>query len=308
MKPFLRKEVTSEYGNNYTSMDTNANHYPRGNSSGVLEDNLVQLNVTDLRTESNVQYCYFIVAGCLFTLSMISFVIFICGGCRFWKKKHSEKNIEDKRVLITGKGKLVVLVMCFLQAVMSGGIEEIFGGLMMTFVVKYLHLSKDTGSDMATVFWASVALSRCLGIVVCKYVRATRLLAVQLSMLLAVSITLAFAVDKHWIVPWICFAVAGLSTGSVLATLINWANSCIHLKGKETAVFFAGVSFSKMTIPPLIGFLFQMKDPMWFTYMILILAVVFQILFWANLLLVHCLIARARGPSKETPKGETEVL
>ena len=151
-------------------------------------------------------------------------------------------------------------------------------------------MSKPLASDICTLFMAMVATSRGLCVVLSKFIQPSKLLAIQLATLLGGSLILAFAVHLHWIVPWIGFTAAGLGVGSLFPTLISWAHSYMTVKGKEAAILYSGAGLSAMTVPPLIGFLFERVDPMWFAYIILILIGIFILLYLANLLIVRSLL------------------
>ena len=177
----------------------------------------VLTNSTELQRISgtHILYGFVIIAVCLLALSIASFVIFLSQGCMFWKDANESKATDEKETFIKGKPKIVILFLFFIQSIMYGGIEEVVGGLLLTFVVVFLGWSTDLGSNLTTLFWISITLSRVIGIVLANHVRSSRLFVVQLGVILVSVVALIFAIDSHWVVPWICFTAIGLGGGSL---------------------------------------------------------------------------------------------
>ena len=316
LKPCLRNMVNSGISTAESSTvlyNTSDFHHPTvkllENKSIMLLDTDTVVNFEIRGEDSKIQYCYgsvFLVMG---ILSLINIAVFASEGCKFGERNSRANSQYTKKGFIEGKDKLILLLMFFLQSFMFGGIEDTFSSLLMTFTVQYLNASHTIASNMTTLLWLSVTVSRGLGIVSSKYMRATKLLAVQLVTLLAVTLTLAFALNLHWIVPWLCVATVGLSSGGILPNLMSWANGCILLKGKETAVFLAGASFGKMIGTPLIGYLFDVHHPMWFVYITLIYTVIFIVLYLLTLILVYYLSQKQKGTEKlNQTEGSADLL
>ena len=246
MKPFLNRVVTN-------TDETDPSIHALQNTSFIYvndtlsEDNIFHDSILENMTSSQnitrplsagdpgsgVWIGYLIVAGCLMTIALSSFIVFAWQGCRVRKSAHGITSAVQERFNIKGAQKIVILILFFIQSFMYGGVEIVCGGLTLTFVVKYLGWSTRLASDVNTTFWATTTISRGTGIILSKYFRSSKLMAFQLSILLCATLTLTFAATLHWIVPWICFAAAGLGMGSLFPTLINWGHECMSSQVKK---------------------------------------------------------------------------
>lgn len=278
-KPFLRKSPSSnntnltmvqEYYNNDTTSYSNQNiayqHTPR---------------------DSTIHVAYLIIASGILLLALSHFFVFIHDGRQIRRSLKKNNKSHASGAGIRGMSKIIALSMFVMLSFMQGGIEELFGGFLMAFVVKHMKWTKEIGTDLITLFWASTSCSRGLGIIGSKFLPASTILAMDVGLLAVSGIIFAFGLSLHWIIPWICTVLTGVGVGTTLGSLINWGNYCITFRGKETSVIFAAGSLSKMTTLALVGHLFEAVSPMWFTYVNVLLSLTFLAIFILSFIVIR---------------------
>ena len=156
-----------------------------------------------------------------------------------------------KRLLVA------VLVLLFFLYV---GAEASFGGWIYTYAVA-LDLSDETAAAYLTsAFWGALTLGRLLGVPIAARVRPGRLLLADLGgCLLSVGALLLWPGSPA--VTWLGTCGLGFSMASIFPTLISMAERRMTLSGQITGWFLAGASIGGMTLPWLIGQLFESLGP-----------------------------------------------
>ena len=224
--------------------------------------------------ESQFQYGYLIVSICLFSASIINFLIFCFNGATI-RRYHKDGSTSKKHLNnITGKPRIVAIALQIAIGFFLGSVEDCFGGLLIAFLVKHLGWNEKRATDMNTVFFAASAISRLLGIPLAKFVRASKMLAFLSLLILSGYLTLTLTVNFNWNIPWLAVVLVGLGFGSSNASLINWSNSYMDLTGSNALFFLTSVALGGLASPPFVAYLFEKYSPLWYVYIGLIYAVI----------------------------------
>jgi len=163
---------------------------------------------------------------------------------------------QNPAAAASASGLLILIVFLFYLAV---GAEASFGGWISSYTIATGVATPATAAYMASVFWGSLTLGRLVSIPLARFRPSTVLLADMLGCVAGASIVL-LAGQR---VPLILFGsfVFGFSMASIFPTLITFAGSLMTITGKVTGWFLVGASAGGMTVPWLIGQLFEPVGP-----------------------------------------------
>ncbi|MFN8496209.1 MAG: MFS transporter [Caldilineaceae bacterium] len=153
---------------------------------------------------------------------------------------------------------LMILVVLFLFV--NVGIEVCFGGWIYTYA-RAMHLANETTAAYLTaLYWGAFTFGRLIGIPLSARFRPrTLLLADLIGSLISVLIILLWPTSA--LALWIGIGLGGLSVASAFAVTVTWAGRRIILTGAATSWFLVGTSLSGMSLPLLIGQLFESAGP-----------------------------------------------
>lgn len=155
------------------------------------------------------------------------------------------------------------------------GAEVSFGGWIFTYALA-LDLSGATiAAYLTSAFWGAFTLGRLLGIPIAAHFRPRFILLSDLvGCLVSVGIILLWS--NSFTATWLGTFGMGLSIASIFPTTISLAERRMRITGRITGWFLVGSSAGGMSLPWLIGQLFESIGPrvMMFTIMVdLIVAV-----------------------------------
>ncbi|MCX6044708.1 MAG: MFS transporter [Chloroflexi bacterium] len=154
--------------------------------------------------------------------------------------------------------RLIALVVMFLFVTV--GIEVCFGGWIFTYAYAMHLAAATTAAYLTAVYWGSFTFGRLIGIPLSARFRPRTLLLVDLiGCLISVCVILLWPASE-WAL-WIGVAGAGLSVASAFAVAVTWTGRRMTLTGAATSWFLVGASLSSMTLPWLIGQLFESIGP-----------------------------------------------
>ena len=154
---------------------------------------------------------------------------------------------------------LVSLVAAFLFLYV--GAEVGYGGWIFTFAVQQLNLSGVAAAAYLTsAFWGALTLGRLLSIPIATRLRPRTILLADLVGCLA-SIAVLLLWSESIIAIWIGTLGLGLFLASIFPTTLTLAERRMTITGRVTGWFFVGVGAGAMTIPWLIGQLFESAGP-----------------------------------------------
>lgn len=167
---------------------------------------------------------------------------------------------------------LVLLVAAFLFLYV--GAEASYGGWIYTFAVQQLNLSGlASAAYLTSAFWGALTLGRLLSIPIATRYRPRTILLVDLIGCL-VSIAIILIWSQSILAIWISTLGLGLFMASIFPTALSLAERRMMITGKVTGWFFVGVGAGAMTIPWMVGQLFEGVGPQ-----VLLFALTIDLLF-----------------------------
>lgn len=164
---------------------------------------------------------------------------------------------EARRSGRTNWQMLLLLVLSFYVYV---GAELSLGNWLSTYAVK-LRLADAAGAAYLTsAFWGAFTAGRLVSIpLATRFAERTVLLADLVGSLGFVALILLFPHSAA--VLWIAACGAGFAMASIFPTMISFAQRHMTITGQITSLFLAGSSLGSMTLPLLIGQLFDQIGP-----------------------------------------------
>jgi fucose permease len=154
--------------------------------------------------------------------------------------------------------RLVALIALFFF--LYGGGEISFGGWIFTYAVAANLTSETAAAYLTSAFWGALTLGRLLAIPIAAYARPRFILLSDLiGCLISISIILLW--PNSPIAIWVGTVGLGLSMASVFPTTLSLAERNMTITGRVTGWFFVGASAGGMSIPWLIGQLFESIGP-----------------------------------------------
>ncbi len=140
------------------------------------------------------------------------------------------------------------------------GAEVGFGNWLYTYALHQGFADEATGRLMTSVFWGAFTVARLLAIPLAT--RMGPLSVLLLSFLLTgagAALALGSTTDVAWL--WGATILGGVAVAPIFATALSLAGSRMPISGRATGWFFVGSSAGGMTVPWLIGQLFESVSP-----------------------------------------------
>jgi MFS transporter, FHS family, Na+ dependent glucose transporter 1 len=152
-----------------------------------------------------------------------------------------------------GWGLVFLIALCLFLYV---GAESGFGGWIFTYTVALGLANETAAAYLTSLFWGSLTLGRFLSIPLAIRFRPQTILLVELvGCVVSVSLILVFPGSLAAV--WIGTFGAGFSISALFPTIISFAESRMRITGQVTGLFFVGSSAGGMTVPRIIGQLFE---------------------------------------------------
>ena len=140
------------------------------------------------------------------------------------------------------------------------GAETSFGGWIATYA-KSLGLGDAvTAAYLTSAFWGALTLGRFLSVILAVYIKPALMLIIDLSGCI-ISLCIVLFGSGSVTVTWVGTIGFGLSIASIFPTTVNLAERRMTITGKITAWFFVGASLGGMTLPLIIGQLYDLIGP-----------------------------------------------
>jgi fucose permease len=168
---------------------------------------------------------------------------------------------------------LLLLMMAFFFLYVGG--EASFGGWIFTYSLALDLVTETAAAYLTSVFWGALTIGRLISIPLAVRFKSSTLLWVDLIGCL-LSMLLILALPFSPIAIWVGTFGVGLSMASIFPVMMTLAERRLGLTGKITALFLIGSSLGGMTVPWLIGQLFEGVGPrvtMWVVLIVMVLAV-----------------------------------
>ncbi len=149
---------------------------------------------------------------------------------------------------------LVVLIAMFLFLYV--GAEASLGGWIYTYTVTCGLSSQTAAAYLTSAFWGAITVGRLLAIPIAARLRPRSILLMDVvGCLFSMSIILLWPTSL--VAVWVGAVGTGLAMASVFPTILSLAESHMHITGQTTAWFFVGTGLGGMTVPWIIGQLFE---------------------------------------------------
>jgi FHS family Na+ dependent glucose MFS transporter 1 len=140
------------------------------------------------------------------------------------------------------------------------GAEVAYGGWIYSYALAQGLGNAASAAYLTSAFWGGLTAGRLLGIPLAARVRPRWIiLGDLLGCILSVSIVLAWPHSLAAL--WVGTVGLGLSMASVFPAALTLAERRVHITGKVTAWFLVGASIGGMTLPWVIGQLFEPVGP-----------------------------------------------
>ncbi len=167
--------------------------------------------------------------------------------------KNPEKDTTEENSKPVNVRLVILIVLLFF---IYCGVEGGFGGWIFTYATT-LNLTGQTGASyMNSFFWGALTLGRLVSIPLARKIAPSHLLLTNFGLAIAfMGLILLFPL--HTNVLWIGSIGLGFSLSSIFPTLMSLAESRLQITGAVTGYFFLGVSLGAMTIPMLLGQIFD---------------------------------------------------
>lgn len=170
-------------------------------------------------------------------------------------------------------GKLVVLIALFFFLYV--GAESGFGGWIATYAKAMGFGDAAVAAYLTSAFWGALTVGRLLSIpLAAQFTPRQILLGDLVGCLVSVGVVLLWPGSS--LAMWVGTVGAGLSMASIFPTTLSLAERHMTITGTITSLFFVGGSTGGMTLPWIIGQLFEPVGP-WVTISVILVSVVLDL-------------------------------
>jgi FHS family Na+ dependent glucose MFS transporter 1 len=160
----------------------------------------------------------------------------------------------------TGRANPWLVILIALFFFLCVGAESSFGGWIYTYAVASGLSDKAVAAYLTSAFWGALTVGRLLAVALAMRLSPRSMLLIDLAgCLIGVGIVLAWPGSVAAI--WLGTIGTGLSIASLFPTTISFAGSRMTITGQVTGWFFVGASLGSMSLPWLIGQLFESIGP-----------------------------------------------
>jgi FHS family Na+ dependent glucose MFS transporter 1 len=171
---------------------------------------------------------------------------------------------------------LVALIALFF--VLYVGAEVGFGGWIFTYAVTLNLSGEATAAYLTSAFWGALTLGRLLSIPIAVRVRPRFILLGDLVGCLA-SVGVILLWPNSLTALWLGAFGLGFSMASIFPTMISLAERRMTITGRTNSWFFVGASAGSMSLPWLIGQLFESVGPRVMVFTVLVDLIVAMFIF-----------------------------
>jgi FHS family Na+ dependent glucose MFS transporter 1 len=132
------------------------------------------------------------------------------------------------------------------------GAELGFGGWIYTFTTSQAYANATLAASINAAFWAALTVGRLVSIPFTVKLKPQKILWVSFCGIILGQLLIVLFSSKVTFL-WSGTIITGLFMGPVFPTLLNDAQSRMHMSGRVTSIFFAGGSLGSMVIPWIMG-------------------------------------------------------
>ena len=171
-----------------------------------------------------------------------------------------------------------LLVISCLLFFLYVGSELGFSGWIYTYATQQVLVDPATAAGINAAFWAGFTVSRLFSILLAVRLKPDQILWIDLvGSVASLALILVFP-DKLWAI-WAGSIGTGVFMASIFPTILNDAQTRMHMTGSITSWFFVGASLGGMALPFLIGQIIGSMGPIAIIYAVLASIVGSMILF-----------------------------
>ena len=153
---------------------------------------------------------------------------------------------------------LLALIVAFF--VFYVGAEISFGNWIFTYATKSGALTEKSAYALNSIFWGALTLGRLISIPIAAKLKPRSILIADLAGCLS-GLIIILLFPGSSVAIWMGTVWVGFSMASCFPTMISFAEQRMTITGEVTSWFFAGASIGGMTLPWLIGQLFDSVGP-----------------------------------------------
>ncbi|XP_060086144.1 sodium-dependent glucose transporter 1A-like [Ylistrum balloti] len=235
---------------------------------------------TEGTTEESILYIAYFIAAVLVFVSGVPFIFF----CRTSMKTEEEnivienspeKEISDGKTSRKDFSKtaknMAILNMCVFSGLYTA-VELGMGNFLTVFCLRHMKWSKLNSVFAVSIFYLLFMIGRLFGIVIVKFFKSLKILGFCMIMtIISFTIFLICAFYLSEIGVWVCTGAAGLSVSILFPTAVSWTNKAIApMLGTVSTLVFVTSYMGPFINPPLMSFLMESYDYMWFCYILLL--------------------------------------
>ncbi len=140
------------------------------------------------------------------------------------------------------------------------GAEVAYGGWIFTYATALKLGSQTIAAYLTSGFWGALTAGRLLSIPIGGRFSPRNILFVDLLVVLA-GLALIQAMPGSFLMLWIGTIAVGMGMASIFPTVLNLAERHMAITGNVTSWFFVGSSLGGMTLPWIVGQLFDRVGP-----------------------------------------------
>ncbi len=154
--------------------------------------------------------------------------------------------------------RLLLLMLVFFALYV--GAEATFGGWIFTYVTALGKTDATTAALLTSVFWGSLTLGRLFSIpIATRFQPSSVLLGDLLGCMASIALILIF--PQSSVIIWVGTFGAGIFMASMFPTMLSYAERRLAISGQITGLFLVASAAGGMTVPWLVGQLFESVGP-----------------------------------------------
>lgn len=166
-------------------------------------------------------------------------------------KEKEKTNLMDWRMIL-----LAVLFILFNFGYY--GLEIVYGSYLMSFAVDCeLKLSKQTGADLTTLFWATATLPTIAAAVLVKWTGDEVLMVISLIVTIIGNVILVPFGDKSEVCLWVGVVVVGIGMSSILGLIFSLVEEEIGLSARMSTLLIISCQVGEFVFPMIVSFFIE---------------------------------------------------
>jgi FHS family Na+ dependent glucose MFS transporter 1 len=148
------------------------------------------------------------------------------------------------------------------------GAEVGYGNWIYTYAMTRNLADAGGAAALTSAYWGAFTLGRLAGIPLAARATPTTIMNLCFGGIIAASLAILSHPDTEWLL-WAGTIAAGVAVAPMFATVISLAEGRMPISGRATGWFFVGSSTGGMSIPWVIGQLFETHGTDWTFYIVL---------------------------------------